>query len=213
MIEYVLLFGVVLIMFLLSFMLGYAEYRKPRDPGPLNVDLSRTAGLRYEASQFRTGVESSLEHETWKPALPSETPEWVGKALVCNTQLRDQQGAFSVFRTDQDVVVPAGATFESALIVRGSFTSGEDCKFNRWLYIEGRCQIGSRNRLAAVFSLDDLVIGEESEILSFADSDNAVRIRDGCILRGPVGAGRHITVEGSCDMATLNGPIVKVLKT
>jgi len=213
MIEYVLLFGVVLIMFLLSFMLGYAEYRRSRDPGPLHVDLLRTAGLRDEASRFRTGVESSMEHETWKPAMPSETPEWAGRALVCNTQLRDQQGVFNVFRTDQDVVVPAGSTFESALIVRGSFTSGADCKFNRWLYVEGRCQIGSRNRLTAVFSLGDLLIDRESEILSFADSDNAVRIGDGCLLRGPVGAGKNITVEGSCDIATLSSPIVKVLKT
>lgn len=210
MIEYFVLFGTFLAMFLLAFAAGYLEYRAPRDPGPLPIDLSRVVEPRSEAISFRRSVESLISEQGWVPA-PSAESKWISGALAFQKEVEDDQGKFTVLRIDQDVAIPDGSVIESALIVQGNLTSGDGCRFSRWICVKGRCQIGRNNKLAFVASEDELLVGEESEIRSFTDSNSNVTFSDDCSVKGFVGSGMSIAVEGSCDCRRLIGRSISVM--
>jgi len=213
MMEYLVLLGVFAMMFFLSFVPGYLEYRLPRDPGPLHIDLSRTVEPRSEALHFRMSSESLGKSQEWTPVPPANMPQWTGGALTYQRELKGDGGSFKVLRIDQDLTIPAGTTIESAIIVQGNLVSEQDCSFREWVYVKGQCQIGRSNKLTSVASGSDMIIGEESEIFGFADSDGNVRIGEGCIVRGLVGSGGKITLEGSCEVKKLNGRVIIVAKS
>jgi len=213
MMEYLVLLGVFAMMFFLSFIPGYLEYRLPRDPGPLHIDLSKTVEPRSEAIHFRMSSESLAKNQGWTPAPSANMPQWISGGVTYQREFKGDKGSFNVLRIDQDLTIPAGTSIESAIIVQGNLVSEHDCSFMERVYVRGQCQIGRSNRLNSIASGSDMTIGEESEIFGFADSDGDVRIGKGCIVRGLVGSGGKITLEGSCEVKKLNGRVIIVAKS
>jgi len=203
MIEYFILMGVLLMMFLLAFLPGYLEYRAPRDSGPLRIDLSRPIEPRSEALRFRKTIDSFLKDQEWK-----QKSLW-GQS-VYERESKTEHSSLKILRTDGNMAIPAGSVVESALIVLGDLVSGENCKFNGLVYVKGRCQIGRHNELAGLTSVGDLSVGEESKILGFVDSDGVVRIGAGSIILGPVSSGRTVTLGGSCDVRRLSSHAIEI---
>jgi len=204
MIEYFALLGIFSAMFLLAFLPGYLEYRAPRDPGPLHIYLSRVIEPRSEAMRFRRTIEPLMDSQGW-----SQKQLW--GTLTYEKEFKNDRGSLNVLRIDGNITIPAGSAVESALIVLGELSSGEHCRFSEMIYVKGRCQIGSHNKLAAVTSVGDLSIGEGSEVLSFADSDNTVRIMDGCIIGGTVSSDKNVALEGSFDVKRLRGQTISMI--
>lgn len=170
-------------MFLLAFLPGYLEYRAPRDPGPLRIDLSPPIEPRSEAIRFRKTIDPSVKDQGLS---------------------KTEHSSLKILRTDGNMTIPAGSVVESALMVMGNLVSGENCRFSELVYVKGRCRIGRHNELAGLTSVGDLSVGEESKILGFVDSDGVVRIGAGSVIWGPVSSGRTITLGGSCDVRRLS---------
>jgi len=204
MIEYFLLLGAFSTMLLLSFLPGYLEYRAPKDPGPLHIELPRVIDPRSEAIHFRRTIEPLANSQGW-----SQKQIW--GTSVHEKDFKNNRGNLKITRTDGNITIPAGSVVESALIVLGDLISQEDCRFTETVYVKGRCQIGRRNKLTAVTSAGDLSIGKETEVLSFVDSDGTVRIGDGCVIGGLVSSSQTVTIEGSCNARSFNSRIIKII--
>jgi len=204
MIEYLFLLGAFSTMFLLAFLPGYLEYRKPRDPGPLHIELARVIEPRSEAIRFRRTVEPLANSQGW-----SQKQLW--GTSVHEKEFKNSRGSLKVMRINGNITVPAGSVVESALIVLGELVSQENCRFTEMVYVKGRSKIGRHNKLTAVTSVGDLSIGEESEVLSFLDSDGAVRIGGGCVIGGPVSSGEAVTIEGSCNARSFNSRVINII--
>jgi len=211
MIEYLILLEGFLLMFLLAFVPGYFENRKPKDPGPLYIDQERLVDPRSDAIHLRATVERLLKEEGWVPVLPTDTPKWLEGKTVHEKALNENKGRIKVFRVKGDAAVPAEAETRSALIVLGDLTSGEECKFSQWISVEGKCQIGQANKLTAVSSVGDLTIGPSSHVSGSADSKTNVQIGEGCVVGGNVGSDGKISVEGSCDVKALSSRTINVI--
>ncbi len=204
MIEYFLLLGAFSAMLLLSFLPGYMEFRAPKDPGPLYIELPRVIEPRSGAIQFRRTIKPLSNGQGW-----NQKRLW--GTSIHEKDFKNNRGKLKISRTDGDITIPAGSVVESALIVLGDLVSQENCKFTEMVYVEGRCQIGNNNKLTAVTSMGNLSIGKVSQVLSFVDSDGAVRIGDGCVIGGLITSGETITIEGSCNAKSFNGHTIKII--
>ena len=204
MIEYFILLGAFSTMFLLAFLPGYLEYRRPRDPGPLDIELARVIDPRSEAIRFRRSIEPLAESQGWSQKQLCGT-------LVHEREFKNSRGSLKVMRVDGNITVPAGSVIESALMVSGELVSQENCRFTEMVYVKGPCQLGRRNKLTAVTSVGNLSMGEGSEVLSFVDSDGAVRIGGGCVIGGIVSSGEAVTIEGPCDARTFHSRFINII--
>jgi len=211
MIEYLILLEVFLFMFLLAFMPGYFEHRKPKDPGPLHIDPERLIDPRLDAIRLRATVERLKKEEGWVPVPSTEAPKWLEGKTVHEKALNENKAQIKVFRVEGDAAVPAGTEIGSALIILGDLTSGEECTFSQWISVEGKCQIGRANKLTAASSVGDLTIGAASHVSGFVDSKSNLQIREGCFVGGNVGSDQKISVEGTCDIRALSSRTINVI--
>jgi hypothetical protein len=170
-IGYFVVLGLFAVMILLCFIWGVWEYKKPKDPGPLFIDLDRTIGERSEQreSVVTKAVASkpyTRSRKAWKAAELSEPTQ--------NSYVNE------TIRVRGDVRIPKGEVIPYNMIVEGDLTSQEDVTFQGGLLIKGRAIIGTRNHLEkSIVCQKELVLLEDVVVYNCIDCRGLVFIKKG----------------------------------
>jgi len=61
----------------LSFFWAFLEYKRPRDPGPLFINLDRKIKENKEALTLRGDLENNLEEKGWYLVDKDSKPDWL----------------------------------------------------------------------------------------------------------------------------------------
>lgn len=174
---YLVLIALFLGMVILCFLLGILEFAKPKDPGPLFIDLDRTIRKRLRRTRCNTGKESDVEND-------------VHSKLKLTTGESGEASQFSdvkeTIRVRGDLRIPKGEVVPYNMIVDGNLTSQEDVIFQGGLHVKGRVVIGARNRLEkSIVCQKELFLSKDVIVNNCIDCEGLVLIKKG--LR--VGAG------------------------
>lgn len=188
---YFFLLGLFAGMVFLCFIWGIWEYKKPKDPGPLFIDLERKIDNNLEVREH-SQVLKEMERD--------QKPEYLESVDVL------MQGAETI-RVRGDVRIPKGEVVPYNLIVEGNLTSQDDVTFEGGLHIKGRAVIGARNRLEkSIVCEEELVLLEEVIVLDSIDCEGPVFIKRG--VRVGVGAqGGGIASASTICLEKTEGPL------
>ncbi len=185
-------------MIVLCFVWGVWEYKKPKDPGPLFIDLDRTID---ERSGERAGIASK--------AATSEPFRHLRKTLNI-AQLSEPTQASNIdetIRVRGDVRISKGEVIPYNMIVEGNLTSQDDVTFQGGLHIKGRAIIGARNRIEkSIVCQKELVLLEDVIVYNCIDCEGLVFIKKG--VRVGVGVeGGGIASASTICMEKVEGPL------
>jgi hypothetical protein len=197
-IGYFVVLGLFAVMILLCFIWGVWEYKKPKDPGPLFIDLDRTIGERSE--QRESVVTKAVAS---KPYIRSR------KALKAAELSEPTQNSYvnETIRVRGDVRIPKGEVIPYNMIVEGDLTSQEDVTFQGGLLIKGRAIIGARNHLEkSIVCQKELVLLEDVVVYNCIDCRGLVFIKKG--VRVGVGVeGGGIASANTIYLEKAEGPL------
>jgi hypothetical protein len=158
-------------MIVLCFIWGVWEYKKPKDRGPLFIDLDRTIEKK---SKERAGIVGKA---------PSNEPYvHSGESLKVAELSEPLQHPviYETVRVRGDLVIPKGEVIPYNIIVEGNLTSKDDVIFQGGLHIKGRALIGARNRLEkSIVCQKELVLLEDVMVYNCIDCDGLVFIKKG----------------------------------
>jgi len=175
------LLGLFVGMITLCFFFGVWEWKKPRDPGPLFIDLDRT---------LKKGIK--------------RLDSCMVRASACNHSAQSEQGSIQsdsrksssfsaneTVRVRGDVRIPKGEIIPYNMIVEGNLTSREDVIFKGGLHVKGRAIIGARNRFEkSIVCQKDLILFEDVIVYNCIDCEGLVLIMNGARIGvGPEGGG------------------------
>lgn len=188
---YFFLLGLFAGMVFFCFVWGVWEYKKPKDPGPLFIDLERKIDNSLEVRERSQGLKE-MERE--------QKPKYLESVSVL------MQGAETI-RVRGDVIIPKEEIVPYNMIVEGNLTSQDDVTFEGGLHIKGRAIIGARNRLEkSIVCEEELVLLEEVIVLDSIDCEGPVFIKRG--VRVGVGVqGGGITSASTICMEKTEGPL------
>jgi hypothetical protein len=197
-IGYFVVLGLFAVMILLCFVWGVWEYKKPKDPGPLFIDLDRTIGERSEesASVVTKSVASEPYIRLRRASEAAELSEPTSNSYVDET-----------IRVRGDVKIPKGEVIPYNMIVEGDLTSQDDVTFQGGLLIKGRAIIGARNHLEkSIVCQKELVLLEDVIVYNCVDCKGLVFIKKG--VRVGVGAeGGGIASANTVYLEKAEGPL------
>jgi hypothetical protein len=189
---YLVVLSLFIGMIILCFIWGVWEYKKPKDPGPLFIDLDRTIGKRSEESARR--VSKSMASE------PSAHSRKASKAAELSEPIHNPDVGETI-RVRGDVRIPKGEIIPYNMIVEGNLTSQEDVTFQGGLHIKGRAIIGARNRLEkSIVCQKELFLLEDVIVYNCIDCEGPVFIKKGVrvgvgVEGGGIASARTICLE------------------
>jgi len=189
---YLVVLGLFAGMIVLCFIWGVWEYKKPKDPGPLFIDLDRTIDERSEELARIVGKAAASE--------PSAHSRKALKVAELNepTQIPNID---ETIRVRGDVRIPKGEVIPYNMIVEGDLTSQDDVTFQGGLHIKGRAIIGARNRLEkSIVCQKELVLLEDVIVYNCIDCEGLVFIKKGVrvgvgVEGGGIASARTICLE------------------
>ena len=189
---YIVVLGLFSVMIIFCFIWGVWEYEKPKDPGPLFIDLEKTIG------------ETSEEHtRRASEATASESSVNSRKALKAAelSKLPQNPNIDETIRVRGDIRIPKGEVIPYNMIVEGNLTSQKDVTFQGGLHIKGRAIIGARNRLEkSIVCQKELFLLEDVIVYNCVDCDGPVFIKKGVrvgigVEGGGIASSRTICLE------------------
>jgi len=195
---YLVVLGLFIGMIILCFIWGVWEYKKPKDPGPLFIDLERTIGRRSEEGARR--VIKAMASE------PSAHSRKASKVAELSRPIHNPD-VDETIRVRGDVSIPKGEVIPYNMIVEGNLTSQEDVTFQGGLHIKGRAIIGARNRLEmSIICQNVLVLLEDVIVYNCIDCEGPVFIKKG--VRVGVGVeGGGIATASAIYLEKAEGPL------
>ncbi len=185
-------------MIVLCFIWGVWEYKKPKDPGPLFIDLEKTIGDKSEERTRRASKAAS-----------SESPVYSRKALKVAelSELTQNHNIDETIRVRGDIRIPKGEVIPYNMIVEGNLTSQEDVTFQGGLHIKGRAIIGARNRLEkSIVCQEELFLLEDVIVYNCVDCDGLVFIKRGVRVGVGVDGGGIASARTIC-LEKAEGPL------
>jgi len=164
------------------FVWGLHELRHPKDEGPFFVDLARKIVERMPAFELRKQLLAlKAEDEGWTKVKEEEKPVWLKNLRVSSkTWITNGDVHGDVWLVLGDVTVPEETVFDKILIVWGSFQTGERCEFQREIYAVGDCIIGKENHLHSITTHKSLIVGDETVVETYVDSNDKMYVKRGC---------------------------------
>jgi hypothetical protein len=182
MIGFIILLLTFLSLVASCFVWGVHELRHPKDEGPLFVDLSRKIVERMPAFELRKNLLAlKAEDKGWIRVKEEDKPIWLKNLMVSSkTWIMNGDVHGDVWLVLGDVTVLKETVFDKVLIVWGSFQTGEKCSFEREIYAAGDCIIGRENHLRSITTHKSIVIGDESVVEGYVDSDDKMYVKRGC---------------------------------
>lgn len=206
MINYFILLGAFFSMVLLSFLPGLIELMRPRDAGPLKLDLDRDIDERYFARAFRGYLRESL--------IEAGAPISGGESVVAPPPLSK---TISIHRGPEKVLLNLGnleindkTQNDQVIVVEGDFTTGDSCLLKAEVMAEGDCRLGIRNHAIAVCG-GNVSLGEETVVAGWADAEGELEIGRDCHIDSRATAGELITIKGECALKSLAAPKIEVI--
>jgi len=195
---YLVVLGLFAGMIVLCFIWGVWEYKKPKDPGPLFIDLDRTINER------------SQEHARRVTKVGASEPSAHSRKAMKATELSGSTQNTNInetIRVRGDVRIPKGEVIPYNMIVEGNLTSQNDVTFQGGLHIKGRAIIGTRNRIEkSIVCQKELVLLEDVIVYNCIDCEGVVFIKKG--VRVGVGVeGGGIASAGTVCLEKAEGPL------
>lgn len=102
----------------------------------------------------------------------------------------------------------AGQTLDSYLLVRGDFSCGAGCRFQRPIYAGGDCEIGKGTRLESVTAEGRLSLLPGAEVRDCAESGGLMEIRSGCRIWSLAHSRTAIRLGVQAAAGELRAPII-----
>lgn len=172
-------------MALLCFLWGVWEWKKPKDPGPLFIDLDRTIERKVK------GCKSKLDRTPVREISDYCRQNILSKSVAIDPDL----GTTETIRVRGDLRISKGEVIPYNMIVEGDLISQEDVTFQGGLHIKGRAVIGARNRLEkSIICQKELILFEDVTIYNCVDCEGLVFIKNGV----RVGVGKEGGGIASC---------------
>lgn len=172
-------------MALLCFLWGVWEWKKPKDPGPLFIDLDRTIERKVK------GCKSKLDRTPFREISDHCRQNILDKSVALAPNL----GTTETIRVRGDLRISKGEVIPYNMIVEGNLISQEDVTFQGGLHIRGRAVIGARNRLEkSIICQKELILFEDVTIYNCVDCEGLVFIKNGV----RVGVGKEGGGIASC---------------
>jgi len=185
-------------MIVLCFFWGVWEYKKPKDPGPLFIDLDRTIKKRMRERECSVSKASVCEHSAHsrQTLMLAESGEQAQNSSLNET-----------IRVRGDLRIPKGEVIPYNMIVEGNLVSQEDVTFQGGLHVKGRVVIGARNRLEkSIVCQKELLLSEDVIVYNCIDCEGPVFIKNG--VRVGVGVeGGGIASASTIYLENAEGPL------
>ncbi len=213
---YFVILGLLAGLTILCFAWGVWEYRKPKDSGPLFVDLDRTIDKRSDRACRRDeGVDPGLSSLPGKPLnekRSSGNSPWVQMTgRIANnrfeTQAYHRSKEAETIRVHGNARIPRGEVVPYNMIVEGDLTSEPDVTFLGGLHVEGTAKIGERNFLGkSLVCRRELILLEDVIVRSCVDCDGPIFIKEG-VRVGMGGDGGGIASASVIYLEKAEGPL------
>ncbi|MFZ7138721.1 MAG: hypothetical protein ACOWW1_09935 [archaeon] len=205
MIGFIVLTLIFLAMIFSCYVWGIHELRHPKDEGPFFIDLSRKIVERITAFELRKNLLALKgEADGWKELIKEDKPDWLKDTRVSSKKLIiDGIEICDVWLVLGNVIAPKETVFNKILMVWGSFRTEEKCSFEREVYAAGECIIGKKNRLCSITTHKSLVIGEETVIEGYADSNDSMYVKNGSRIAGLAASKKTIFADEGCSFGVL----------
>lgn len=194
-------FGVLVLfvgMIALCFVWGVWEFKKPKDPGPLFVDLDRAIKKRMKKDEPSMSRAPSCDH-----SFQSRK----GSTLTDLSELAQISSANETIRVRGDLRIAKGEVIPYNIIVEGDLSSQEEVTFKGGLHVKGRVVIGARNRLEkSIVCQKELILFEDVIVYNCIDCEGVVFIKNG--VRVGVGVeGGGIASASTIYLENAEGPL------
>jgi len=168
---YLVVLGLFVGMIVVCFFWGIWEFRKPKDPGPLFIDLDRTikkSVRESECSVIKAKVDEHSAHS--RQALTSAK----------SSELTQNSSVNETIRVRGDLRIPKGEVIPYNMLVEGNLISQEDVIFQGGLHVKGRTVIGARNHLEkSIVCQKELILLEDVIVYNCIDCEGLVFIKSG----------------------------------
>jgi hypothetical protein len=185
-------------MIVLCFLWGFWEYKKPKDPGPLFIDLDRTIKKRLRNRDNCLKKMFSYEpHSNLKKASTLDESSMPSSISSLNETVRVRG----------DLRIPKGEVIPFDMVVEGNLVSNKYVTFQGGLHVKGHAVIGAHNRLKkSVVCEKDLFLFEDVVVYNCVDCDGFVFVKNG--VRVGVGKeGGGIASANKVYLENVEGPL------
>src|SRR4030067_239526 len=182
----------------LCFFWGVWEFKKPKDPGPLFIDLERTKKKRMkkpESSMSRAHI-CDLSAEPSMVSIQTDSSD-----------LSQTFGTNETIRLRGDLRITKGEFLPYDMIIEGNLISQEDVTFHGGVHVKGRAVIGARNRFEkSIVCQKELILFEDVIVYNCIDCEGLVFIKSGVKVGvGPEGGG--IASANKIYLENAEGPL------
>ncbi len=181
-------------MIVLCFFWGVLEFKKPKDPGPLFIDLDRTVEKRENGRECNGYQAPTHEHSVHSGDA---------SILIKSSESTQNSIVHETIRVRGDLRIPKGELIPYNMIVEGNLISQEDVTFQGGIHVKGRAVIGARNRLEkSIVCQKDLLILEDVVVLNCVDCEGLLFIKKGVnvgvgVEGGGIASARTIYLENA----------------
>jgi len=187
-VEVLLLILLFLGLLALPMLPGCRELWRPRDNRPLEIDQNATMNPREPALAFRRGLASLVEVAA--SDLPFRAPG-------------DGAGG-RPYEIHRELHLAPGARTPALLIALGAAEVGDAATLGD-LYVQGEARLGAAVRLRAVAADGDLVLGRDSSVENWIDTEGSAWIGPRCDLGRSASAVKSLTLGAGCTFRRLWG--------
>jgi predicted acyltransferase (DUF342 family) len=187
-VEVVLLVLLFLGLLGLPMLPGCLELWRRRDSRPIEIDQEATVNPREPALAFRRGLASLVE--VTEPDLPLRGPS-------------DPAGT-RAYEVHRELRVEPGARPPRLLIALGAAEVGDAATLGD-LYVRGEARLGAAIRLRALAVDGDVVLGRDSTVENWIDSEASAWIGPRCNLGHSATAVKGLTLGAGCTFRRLWG--------
>jgi predicted acyltransferase (DUF342 family) len=183
------------------------EYYKPKDAGPLRIDMNRNIDERYFSQSFRKMVDIAIRNpEHAADPLPVDEDRFGGTEgrLI---RARINRGEENIIELDGDVTIAPNTKVNEVLVVRGALKTGKNCFFEKEVLVEGDADFGSDNNLLCA-SAANMVVGENTDVEGWLDADGTIHLREGGRVMSRATAGKKLLIDGDVASPRFAAPEV-----
>ncbi len=185
-------------MIAICFFWGFWEWKRPRDPGPLLIDLDRT--IKKKLKKPESTMSRALAFDS-----PAETNQITIQAE--SNELSQKFDENETIRVRGDLRITKGEVVPFNMIVEGNLTSQDDVTFKGGLHVKGRALLGARNRFEkSIVCQKELILFEDAIVYNCIDCEGLVFIKSG--VRVGVGPeGGSIASASTIFLEKAEGPL------
>ncbi len=176
------------------FVLGFIEYNRAADPGPLYINLDRCICDNEEALLLRERVEPAVELGFISRDGGGMSPETF---LTQKPKFHSDLGYFRLIYGDTHI--PDNFEMKELLIVIGDLSIGRNCKITGGAYSTGNIKVGQNCEISFLASDSDIFLDSNNKVNEWIDAKGKIVISKGCSVR-KVTSEKTIEAAEGCEI-------------